>query len=90
MKNILGDIHFAEAYCSLLPTDSLQKKTSNKNTDSLAVFYKQILDKNKVSITEFENALKWYSLHPQQLDTVYAKIMPVMDSIKAIPAKTQP
>lgn len=85
MSSILLDVHFAEAYSSLLKSDSLQKKSSNKNIDSLAVFYRQILDKYQVSTGLFDSAIKWYSLHPAELDSVYAVILPKLDSLKTIP-----
>lgn len=90
MQAILTDIHLAEAYSSLIVTDSIQKQTSNKNIDSLIYFYAQILAKHKTSVSQFEEALKWYSLHPQLLDTVYNNILPVFDSIKVKNEKAKP
>lgn len=85
MTSILLDVHFAEAYSSMLKSDSLQKKHNNKNIDSLALFYKQILNKHQVSIDLFDSAMKWYSNHPQEMDSVYTHILPVLDSLKTIP-----
>ncbi len=90
MQSILTDIHLAEAYSSLIVTDSVQKQTSNKNIDSLVYFYAQILARHKTSVSQFEEALKWYSLHPQLLDTVYNNILPVFDSIKVKNEKARP
>lgn len=88
MKNILLDIHLAEAYSSVIVRDSVHKARYNKELDSLSLFYKQILGRNHVAPEAFEQALKWYALHPDKLDSVYARIAPVMDSLKAkIPPK---
>jgi hypothetical protein len=83
MKSILLDIHLAEAYSSVIVRDSLQKARYNKQIDSLSLFYKQILSRNKTTPEAFENALQWYALHPDKLDSVYTRIMPVLDSMKA-------
>lgn len=81
------DIHFAEAYSSIIVTDSTEKKTLNKNSDSLAVFYKQIFRKHNITAEQYERATKWYNMHPKELDSIYARMMPVLDSIKSIPVK---
>ncbi|MES2479320.1 MAG: DUF4296 domain-containing protein [Bacteroidota bacterium] len=87
MKLILLDVHFAESYSSMLKNDTLQKKSSNKNIDSLAVFYGQILEKHGISYELFDSAMNWYSHHPEELDSVYTYLLPVMDSLKTIPLK---
>jgi hypothetical protein len=87
MKAILMDIHIAEAYSSLIVVDSLQKKNFNKNTDSLAVFYQTIFKQHQVNLTQFEAAIQWYALHPEALDSAYTKMLPVLDSLKALPVK---
>lgn len=85
MTSILLDVHYAEAYSSMLKSDSLQKKYNNKNIDSLAFFYKQILNKHQVSFDLFDSAMNWYSIHPQEMDSVYTHLLPVLDSLKTIP-----
>jgi len=88
MKSILMDIHLAEAYSSMIVVDSVQKRTFNKNTDSLAVFYQTIFQQHQVNLTQFEAAIQWYAIHPDALDTVYTKMLPTLDSLKALPIKT--
>lgn len=83
MKDILTDVHLAEAYSSLIVKDSVQKKVFNKNIDSLALFYKIILNKHQVTLTQFDEALQWYSLHPQLLDTAYASVVPILERMKS-------
>jgi hypothetical protein len=87
MQKVLKDIHMAEAYCSLLPSDSVYKKYNGKNIDSLAIFYKQIFEENHISMTQFDSAINWYNLHPQLLDTVYTQLLPQLDSMKTEQSK---
>lgn len=84
LEAILRDVHTAEAYSSLLSKDSSHSKYNGKNIDSLATFYQEILNKHHISMSEFDSALKWYSLHPQELDSVYAHILPTFDSLKTV------
>jgi hypothetical protein len=81
---ILRDLHTAEAYSSLLAKDTLYRQYNGKNIDSLAIFYKQILAKHQVTMATIDSALKWYSLHPQDLDSVYAEVLPTFDSLKTL------
>lgn len=87
MKSILMDIHLAEAYSSLIVVDSVQRKTYNKNTDSLAVFYQTIFKQHHIDVAQFEAAIQWYALHPDALDTAYTNMLPTLDSLKALPIK---
>ena len=84
LEAVLRDVHTAEAYSSLLGKDSSYSKYNGKNIDSLAVFYQEILNRHQISMQEFDSALKWYSLHPQELDSVYAHILPTFDSLKTV------
>jgi hypothetical protein len=84
MKAILRDVHLAEAYSGLLAADTIYHQYGSKNIDSLAYFYKEILDKHQVSIGLFDSALKWYSLHPMQFDSAYTHLLPIYDSLKSI------
>jgi ferric iron reductase protein FhuF len=87
MKSILMDIHLAEAYSSMIVVDSVQKRVFNKNTDSLAVFYQTIFKQHQINLVQFEAAIQWYALHPDALDTAYTKMLPTLDSLKALPIK---
>jgi plasmid replication initiation protein len=86
MSALLLDIHFAEAYSSILPKDSNTQAASlsGKNLDSLAMYHQAIFSKHKINIQDWEQALKWYTQHPQELDSVYAHILPILDSLKTI------
>ena len=86
MSALLIDIHFAEAYSSILPKDTNAQpaSVSGKNLDSLAMYHQAIFSKHKINIQDWEQALKWYTQHPQELDSVYAHILPILDSLKTI------
>lgn len=88
MKDILTDVHLAEAYSNLIVKDSVQKKVFNKNIDSLVLFYKIILNKHHITLSQFDNALQWYSLHPQLLDTAYASVVPILERMKSASSDT--
>ncbi len=75
MQKILLDINLAEAY-SINAKDSLHKGNI-KNTDSLSAYYKIIFDHYKITPQQFNNSLEWYKSHPEELDSVYNKMIPV-------------
>lgn len=75
MQKILLDINLAEVY-SINIKDSVHR-SSIKNTDSLSVFYKTIFDHYKITPEQFNNSLEWYKSHPEELDSVYDKMIPV-------------
>jgi len=83
MQRILTDLHFAEAYSMAANPDSVQRK-SQRDPDSLAVYYSIVLRHHKVTKTEFDNSLDWYKQHPQELDSVYARMIPVFTAQEAI------
>lgn len=80
MQQILLDVSTAEAYSIVMPKDST-KKTSDKNEDSLAVFYKRILKHYNISQAEFDKSMDWYKKHPDELDTIYTKMIPEMTKL---------
>jgi len=73
MTAIITDLHLAEVYSSMV-NDSTHK-TTNKNLDSLAYYYKSILAHHNVSMQEFSNSLNWYSRETVQLDSVYVDVL---------------
>lgn len=81
MKDILTDMHYADTYSSML-NDTLHMSGA-KNMDSLAVFYKSILEHHKVSVEEFNESIKWYKLNPEKLDSVYAAMIPMISKMEA-------
>lgn len=82
MKEILLDIHMAEAY-SLMVTDSLHF-LREKNKDSLAVFYNDVLKHHGLSKDKFLKVLDWYRRHPEELDSVYAAMLPELNRLEGV------
>lgn len=83
MKLILTDLHYAEAYSMNLNKDTSSVETK-RNMDSLAVFYHSILNHHHVSLKEFETSFSWYAHHPDELDSIYLKMLPDMTTQEGI------
>ena len=77
MSKLLIDLQAAESYAKFLPQDSLHPHTS-VNMDSLARYYKIVLQHHQISAAQLDDNLNWYALHPNELDSVYVKIMPTL------------
>ena len=90
MEKLLLDIHLAETYCAQL-TDSTHK-VGDKNTDSLAVYYKAIFSKYGVTPDQFNQSLTWYRNHPEDFDTVYSNMIATAAKWQAnmLPSSTAP
>lgn len=73
MQHILTDIHLAEIN-SMLVYDSTHQ-ARNRNIDSLAVYYNDIFAHYKTNKEEFSKSLDWYKTNPEELDSVYARII---------------
>ncbi len=74
MQQVLLDVHLAETYSMALHPDSI-KRNIERNSDSLAAFYLYIFDHHKISRAVFEESLDWYMQHPQELDSIYARMI---------------
>jgi len=90
MQKVMLDINLAEAY-SISAKDSLHR-IGAKNVDSLSAFYKRIFDHYKITEQEFNTSLEWYKSHPEELDSIYAHIIPIANRLQAQlpPSKTPP
>ena len=84
MAPILAELHVADVLSSLVK-DSLHSGPE-KNYDSLALWTKQILHKHEVSMIEFNQSMDWYRDHPQELDSLYASVIPILEKMKTKPA----
>lgn len=73
MQEILIDIHYAEAYSTMV-NDSLHQ-IKHKNRDSLAVFYADILNHHNVTPETFKKSMLWYENHPGELELLYAYVL---------------
>ena len=85
MQKLLLDVNIAEAYSTMVK-DSLHK-APGKNYDSLAVYYRSILAHHKISADQFTNSLNWYKAHPEEMDSIYVKMIPLAEQITAAPAE---
>lgn len=83
LASIMIDVHLAEAYTSLMHKDSTAKGPE-KNLDSLAFYYKDILNKHHLTTQAFDSAFQWYRFHPALLDSVYSKVVAHFDSLQAM------
>jgi Domain of unknown function (DUF4296) len=92
MRKILLDMNTAEAY-SLQVKDSLHKG-GTKNIDSLAVFYQEIFRHYNITEAQFKASLDWYKNNPDELDSLYTMMMPVVTKLQsanpATPAASSP
>ena len=89
MQKVILDVNLAEAY-SISAKDSLHK-VGTKNVDSLPAFYKRVFDHYKITEAEFNTSLEWYKSHPEELDSVYAHIIPIANKLQAqLPVQKTP
>ena len=73
MANILTDLHMAETYAQLIPTDKGGFMT--KNQDTLEILYSHIYKKYDLDTASFNKALNWYKERPKLFDKVYEKTL---------------
>jgi hypothetical protein len=85
MQKVLLDIHLAEAY-SIISKDSLHRGGS-KNMDSLSAYYKDIFAHYKITPEQFSQSLEWYKAHPDDMDTMYNNIIPIVTRWQSQPGK---
>lgn len=82
MTEVMTDIYLAEVYSSIV-NDSTGLSV-NKNEDSLALYYKSVLNHHNVSLEEFSNSLRWYSDHPTELDSVYINLLNELSTMEGL------
>ncbi len=82
MKTVLTDIHFAEVYCTLVNDSTHELR--NKNVDSLAVYYLDILSHHNITMDDLEQSIVWYQKHPDQLEKVYQDMIPDVATMQDI------
>lgn len=81
MQAVLYDVHLAEVYSIVLMRDSNNRSTE-RNPDSLAYFYKSVLHHHNITWAQFEESLKWYEEHPEELDSIYNRMIPEMSKLE--------
>lgn len=73
MMNIMIDLHIVDGYMSsLMYNDSTRIKGKN--------FYASVYDKHKVTRAEYEKSLKYYSMDPVLLDSMYSKVERILST----------
>lgn len=77
MQKIMLDINLAEAY-SAMAKDSLHQK-GTKNGDSLAAYYKVVFSHHGITQEQFRSSLAWYKSHPEDMDTLFNNMIPVVE-----------
>ena len=83
MPQVLFDIHLAETYSVIVKKDSSNRNT-DRNLDSLALFYRSVFRHHNISRQEFVQSLSWYKRHPQELDSIYSRLIPEMSKLEDI------
>jgi Domain of unknown function (DUF4296) len=70
MRKVLADMHMAEVYSTITGRDSTHKN-QERNMDSLAHYYKEILAHYSITPEDFNKSADWYRANPDMLDSVY-------------------
>jgi hypothetical protein len=73
LERLLGDINIAETYCAQI-RDTLHRE-SGKNIDSLGYYYRIIMKHYDLTEQTLAANIEWCKAHPEELDSVYAKII---------------
>ncbi|RYD55831.1 MAG: DUF4296 domain-containing protein [Sphingobacteriales bacterium] len=81
MEQLVVDLHMAEVYSSI-GRDSTYS-VSAKKMDSLAVYYNDVLRHHNITQDQFNEIVNWYKVNPQELDSVYAKVIPRLTEMEA-------
>lgn len=73
MINIMSELHIIDGYMSSLTyTDSI--RINGKN------FYNTVYKNNGISKSQYENSLKYYSMDPVKLDSMYSNVQKLLTS----------
>lgn len=81
MEAVLTDIYLAEANSTLV-NDSAHT-IRNRNIDSLAVYYKAILAHHNISKETLIQSVDWYKRNPEDLDTIYARVITDLNRLQS-------
>ena len=55
-----------------------------KNLDSLSAYYKDIFAHYHVTQAQFTESMDWYKNHPDDLDTMYNEMIPMVTGMQAV------
>jgi len=87
MQKILYDMNAAEVYSGMVAREPAMAFNRGKNSDSLALYYNEILAHHKVSREQFDKSMTWYKSHPDRLDSIYNKMVTQLSKEGVAPAK---
>ena len=79
MMKVLQDVHLAEVYSTMV--DFGEERTTNKNLDSLAKYYNVVFQAHGITQEEFNASAEWYAQHPNELDSVYTKMVTSLNEL---------
>lgn len=79
MEDIMYDLSLAEAYSTKTPDNIAFGGL--KNMDSLAGYYKDVLDHYHVTKDEFQKSLEWYKQQPNEIDSIYTHLSARADKV---------
>ena len=82
MEAVLRDIQLAESYSMVLKNNAVAF-SGGKDIDSLACYYKGILAHHQITDQQLEESLRWYVGHPDELDSVYTRMLPEITRVAA-------
>lgn len=85
MEDIVIDLHLAEVYSSI--TRDSNHMVTIKNIDSLALYHRDVIAHHNLSLDQLNDITEWFKYHPEQLDTVYNRIIPRITEMEARLAK---
>jgi hypothetical protein len=72
MIDIITELHVIDGYMSVLPyNDSIKIKAKN--------FYSSVYKNNGVTKYTYEKSLKYYSMDPIKLDSMYSQVLNKLD-----------
>ena len=73
LEKLLADINFAETYCAQIRDTA--HKDLGKNIDSLNYYYQAIMQHYHLTQDQLTANLEWCKANPEELDSVYAKVI---------------
>lgn len=82
MVSVLTDIHLADGVINTI-------KIKDKSTGYLSnKYFELVLDKHKIGRDTFEESLRYYAYHTEELDKIYEKVIVNLSKIESMaPAK---
>jgi hypothetical protein len=77
---VLAELHLADVYSGMLQKPG--EPSHGKNLDSLATWTRAILASHHISRDELTQSMDWYRDRPAELDSLYAKVLPLLEQMR--------